>query len=195
MSKSAKQIAEILKNRAAKNTGTETTANESPETTKTPIVNETPIVNASETATVATAPAAPVKLSDLEARMKALYAQMEALKTAKRDAVTARHQLFADKLAEFIPSVGCADLAEFADAFRQYRTGLANGTGVSRSKVTDAERDAVRAIYRRAKAPDATPEEKKNVNLSVIAEAKGISYQNIRNWLIASGDIQVQKRL
>lgn len=188
MSKSAKQIAEILKSRAASKASAETTANESQPAT------ETPADNVSESAPVLVTGLAP-KLSDLEAQMKALYAQMEALKTAKKDAITARHQLFADKLAEFIPSVGCADLAEFAEAFRAYRTGLANGTGASRSKVTDAERDAVRALYRRAKASDATPEEKKNVNLSVIAEAKGFSYQNIRNWLIASGDIIVQKRM
>ena len=133
--------------------------------------------------------------AELKAQMAALMAQLSALKTQEAEAKSAERIEFADKLNEFLPTVNCADLAEFAAKFRDYRNGLKNGNGASRSKISDAEKEELRAIYRRAKAVDATPEEKKWANLSDLAEAKGHSYQNLRNWLIKSGDVIVQTRV
>ena len=141
-----------------------------------------------------TAAKSTVTVAELKAQMAALMAQLSALKTQESEVKSAERIAFADKLNEFLPTVNCADLAEFAVKFRDYRNGLKNGNGASRSKISEAEKEELREIYRRAKAVDATPEEKKWSNLSDLAEAKGHSYQNLRNWLIKSGDVIVQTR-
>ncbi len=135
-------------------------------------------------------------ISAAEAKIAEISAMLaEALKE-KNEAVTQVRTEFADKLGEFLPSVGCANLDEFASLFREYRRGLEAGNGASRSKATPEEKETILAAYRAAKKPDATPEEKMLGNFSALALKFGHSAQNVRNWAIASGDyIVATKRL
>lgn len=183
MSKSAKQIAEILKNRAASKASAETTANESQPATE----NPSPIVNES-TPAPAIRPLSGVAL--LRQQMAELQAKMDSLKEEETKESNARKVAFAEKLSSFLPSIGCIDLDDFASLFREYRKGLELGTnaGGARSKVDAAEKERILNIIRRAKAPDATPDERaKGLNLSVVAKATGVSYQNLRNWAKDAG--------
>lgn len=133
-------------------------------------------------------------ISAAEAKIAELRAELAEAQKEKNEAVSQVKTEFADKLSEFLPSVGCSNLDEFATLFREYRRGLEAGNGASRSKATPEEKEAILAAYRAAKKPDATPEEKTLGNFSALALKFGHSAQNVRNWAIASGDFIVNKR-
>ena len=133
-------------------------------------------------------------ISAAEAKIAELRAMLEEAQKEKNEAVLQVKTEFADKLSEFLPSVGCANLDEFATLFREYRRGLEAGNGASRSKATPDEKETILAAYRAAKKPGATPEEKILGNFSALARKFGHSAQNVRNWAIASGDFIVTKR-
>ena len=133
-------------------------------------------------------------ISATDKRIAELRAMLAEAQKEKTEAVQAVKTEFADKLSEFLPSVGCANLDEFATLFREYRRGLEAGNGASRSKATPEEKEVILAAYRAAKKPDATPEEKTLGNFSALALKFGHSAQNVRNWAIASGDFIVTKR-
>ena len=177
---SAKSIAKQIANRAAALRDGAETVNET-------ATNETAT---NETATNETAtPSAPLSLAaHLKAQMAALQTQLAALAAQESEAKKAQKVLFADKLAAFLPSVNCANLDEFADLFRGYRKGLETGSnsGGKRSKFSAEEKEKILNLIRRAKAPDSTPEERVNGQLSAIAKATGIEYQTLRNWAIGA---------
>lgn len=133
-------------------------------------------------------------ISAADKRIAELRAMLAEAQKEKTEAVAQVKTEFADKLSEFLPSVGCSNLDEFATLFREYRRGLEAGNGASRSKATPEEKETILAAYRAAKAPDATPEEKTLGNFSALALKFGHSAQNVRNWAIASGDFIVTKR-
>lgn len=133
-------------------------------------------------------------ISTAEAKIAELRAMLAEAQKEKNEAVSQVKTEFADKLSEFLPSVGCANLDEFAFLFREYRRGLEAGNGASRSKATPEEKETILAAYRAAKKPDATPEERALGTLSALALKFGHSAQNVRNWAIASGDFIVTKR-
>ena len=133
-------------------------------------------------------------ISAAEAKIAELRAMLAEAQKEKNEAVLQVKTEFADKLSAFLPSVGCSNLDEFADLFREYRRGLEAGNGASRSKATPEEKEIILAAYRAAKKPDATPEERLLGNFSALARKFGHSAQNVRNWAIASGDFIVTKR-
>ena len=133
-------------------------------------------------------------ISAAEAKIAELRALLEEAQKEKNEAIAQVKTEFADKLAAFLPSVGCSNLDEFAALFREYRRGLEAGNGASRSKATPEEKEVILAAYRAAKKPDATPEEKILGNFSALARKFGHSAQNVRNWAIATGDYIVNKR-
>ena len=133
-------------------------------------------------------------ISAAEAKIAELRAMLAEAQKEKNEAVSQIKTEFADKLSEFLPSVNCTNLDEFATLFHKYRRGLEAGNGASRSKATPEEKEAILAAYRAAKKPDAIPEEKMLGNFSALALKFGHSAQNVRNWAIASGDFIVTKR-
>ena len=133
-------------------------------------------------------------ISEADKRIAELRAMLAEEQKKKTEAVAQVKTEFADKLSEFLPSVGCSNLDEFATLFREYRRGLEAGNGASRSKATPEEKETILTAYRAAKKPDATPEEKTLGNFSALALKFGHSAQNVRNWAIASGDFIVTKR-
>lgn len=133
-------------------------------------------------------------ISAAEAKIAEIRAMLAEAQKEKNEAVAQVKTEFADKLSEFLPSVGCANLDEFATLFREYRRGLEAGNGASRSKATPEEKEMILTAYRTAKKPDATPEERMLGNFSALALKFGHAAQNIRNWAIASGDFIVNKR-
>ncbi len=174
---SAKNIAKQIQNRAAALRDGAEIANEVP-------ANEVPAneVPANEV------PANLSLVAQLKAQMAALQTQLATLAKQEAEAKKAQKILFADKLAAFLPTVNCANLDEFAELFREYRKGLETGSnaGGKRSKFSAEEKEKILNLIRRAKAPDSTPEERVNGQLSALAKATGIEYQTLRNWAIGA---------
>lgn len=134
------------------------------------------------------------RLAEIEAKQKAMREELAKLaKEAETEKGNLKQEV-ADKMATLPELFGVTDLDAFAELFRTYRNDLRNGTGNGRSIVSPELKKTILDAIRASKAPDATPEQRFNGQISTLVTKYGISYYNIRNWAIKEGIATVQKR-